>query len=71
MRTHKRSTSQFVRCAFVSSTFPTPGDAGTDAKMEKEAEGSSYFEVDDARCRDGQYDIKLDKDFKITSMTRD
>jgi hypothetical protein len=40
-------------------------------KMEKEAEGSGYFEVDDAKCKDGQYDIKLDKDFKLISMTRD
>jgi hypothetical protein len=43
----------------------------TGGKMEKETEGSGYFEVDDAKCRDGQYDIKLDKDFKIISMTRD
>jgi hypothetical protein len=40
-------------------------------KMEKETEGSGYFEVDDARCRDGQYDIKLDKDFKVIVMSRD
>jgi hypothetical protein len=40
-------------------------------KMEKETEGSGYFEVDDARCKDGQYDIKLDKDFKMIAMTRD
>jgi hypothetical protein len=43
----------------------------TGGKMEKETEGSGVFEVDDAKCRDGQYDIKLDKDFKITVMTRD
>lgn len=43
----------------------------TGGKMEKETEGSGYFEVDDAKCRDGQYDIKLDKDFKVISMTRD
>ena len=43
----------------------------TGGKMEKEAEGSGYFEVDDAKCKDGQYDIKLDKDFKLISMTRD
>ena len=43
----------------------------TAGKMEKEAEGSGYFEVDDAKCKDGQYDIKLDKDFKLISMTRD
>jgi hypothetical protein len=43
----------------------------TGGKTEKETEGSSYFEVDDAKCKDGQYDIKLDKDFKVISMTRD
>jgi hypothetical protein len=40
-------------------------------KMEKETEGSGYFEVDDAKCKDGQFDIKLDKDFKLIVMTRD
>ena len=43
----------------------------TDDKMEKETEGSGYLEVDDAKCKDGQYDIKLDKDFKIIAMTHD
>jgi hypothetical protein len=43
----------------------------TGGKMEKETEGSGYFEVDDAKCRDGQYDIKLDKDFKVIVMSRD
>jgi hypothetical protein len=40
-------------------------------KMEQETEGTSVYEVDDAKCRDGQYDIKLDKDFKVISITRD
>ena len=40
-------------------------------KMEQETEATGAFEVDDAKCRDGQYDIKLDKDFKVTSITRD
>jgi hypothetical protein len=40
-------------------------------KIEKETEGSGYFEVDDAKCKDGQYDVKLDKDFKMIAMTRD
>lgn len=43
----------------------------TGGKMEKETEGSGYFEVDDAKCRDSQFDIKLDKDFKLIAMTRD
>ena len=43
----------------------------TGGKMEKETEASGTFEVDDAKCKDGQYDIKLDKDFKLIAMTRD
>jgi hypothetical protein len=43
----------------------------TGGKMEKESEGSGYFEVDDAKCKDGQYDVKLDKEFKMIAMTRD
>jgi hypothetical protein len=40
-------------------------------KMEKETEATSLYEVDDAKCRDGQYDIKLDKDFKVIVISRD
>ena len=40
-------------------------------KLEKETEGRGYFEVDDAKCKDDQYDIKLDMDFKMIAMTRD
>ena len=40
-------------------------------KMEKETEGTGVYEVDDAKCRDGQYDIKLDQDFKVIVITRD
>ena len=69
--------------ALLADTPVTPAEAEkikatleawgcTGGKMEKETEGSGgYFEVDDAKCRDGQFDIKLDKDFKVTSMTRD
>jgi hypothetical protein len=39
--------------------------------MEKETEGSGCFEVDGAKCKDGQHDIKLGKDFKMIAMTRD
>ncbi len=41
-------------------------------EMEKETEGTGVFEVDDATCKGGQqYDIKLDSDYKLRSMTRD
>lgn len=40
-------------------------------KMEQETEASGVFEVDDAKCADGQYDFKLDKDFKIVNKSAD
>lgn len=44
----------------------------TGGEMEKESEGSGVYEVDDAKDKSGaQFDIKLDKDFKILSVTRD
>ena len=38
---------------------------------EVEKEGADLFEVDDARCEIGRYDIKLNGRYQITSMTRD
>ena len=37
---------------------------------EIEAEGEGY-EADDAECKDGHYDIILDKDFKIVHKEKD
>jgi hypothetical protein len=39
--------------------------------IEKETEASGVFEVDDAKCKGAQYDIKLDSSFKIINITRD
>ena len=58
-----------VEAEKIKATLEALGCTG--GKMEKEDEGSGYYEVDDAKCKDGQYDIKLDKDFKIIVMTRD
>lgn len=38
---------------------------------EVEKEASQLFEVDDAQCEIGQYDIKLDGEYNILSMTKD
>jgi len=43
----------------------------TGGEFEKEDEATGKFEIDDAKCKDGQFDFKLDKDFKVLSMTRD
>ena len=41
-------------------------------EIEKETKGSDVlYEVEDAKCRDGQYEIKLDKDFKVVEISRD
>jgi flagellar basal body rod protein FlgF len=36
-----------------------------------EKESDTLYEVDDAECDIGQYDIKLDDKFNVISMTRD
>ena len=53
----------------IRATLETWGCSG--GKMEKETEATGVYEVDDAKCKDGQYDIKLDKDFKVIVIARD
>jgi hypothetical protein len=53
----------------IKATLEAWGCLG--GKMEKETEASGIYEVDDAKCKDGQYDIKLDQEFKVISITRD
>lgn len=36
-----------------------------------EAGKGGGYEVDDVECKDGQYDVKLDKDFKITGKKKE
>lgn len=38
---------------------------------EKEAEGTGVFEAEDVKCKAGQYDFRLDKDFKVFVITKD
>jgi hypothetical protein len=41
----------------------------TGGKIEKEDYG---YEVDDVKCKDGQeYEVKLDRNFRLIVMTRD
>jgi hypothetical protein len=40
-------------------------------KWEKETEGTGVFELDDAKCRNGAYDLKFDKDFRLLNMSAD
>jgi hypothetical protein len=38
---------------------------------EKESEATGVYEVDDAKCKGMQYDIKLDSAYKVIAVTRD
>jgi len=53
----------------IRATMQAWGCSG--GKMEQETEATGVYEVDDAKCKDGQYDIKLDKEFKVIVITRD
>jgi hypothetical protein len=53
----------------IKETMTAWGCSG--GKIEQETEASGIYEVDDAKCKDGQYDIKLDKEFRVIVITRD
>ena len=38
---------------------------------EIEVEDDGSFDVDDVACRDGQYDVKLDKDYNVVGMRKE
>ncbi|WP_439544312.1 hypothetical protein [Hyphomicrobium sp.] len=40
-------------------------------EYEKEAEGTGVYEAEDVKCKAGQYDFRLDKDFKVFVITKD
>ncbi len=53
----------------VSKTLTTWGCSG--GAIEKESEAAGIYEVDDATCHGSQYDVKLDKEFKVIAITAD
>mgnify|MGYP001273944708 CR=1 FL=1 len=38
---------------------------------EKESEGTGVFEAEDVKCKAGQYDFRLDSDFKVFAIIKD
>lgn len=38
---------------------------------EKESEGTGVFEAEDTKCKLGQYDFRLDANFKVFAITVD
>ena len=66
----KGSDDKMASSAEKQRVLETIGKIGCRAdEVEKESE--DLFEVDDAKCDIGQFDIKLNGQFQITSMTRD
>jgi len=69
--------------ALLAATPVTPAEAEkikaalesfgcTGGKMEKEDEDATLpYEVDDAKCKSGEYEINLGKNFNVIIMLRD
>lgn len=54
----------------ITEAISAAGYSG--GKFEKESEATGVYEAEDVKDKSGtQFDIKLDKDFKILSITRD
>lgn len=62
----KVSDAEAKALAAAASAFGCSG-----GQLEKESEASGVLEVNDAKCKDGQFDLKFDKDFKLLNITRD
>jgi hypothetical protein len=52
----------------IEEVLSTLGCSGYD-EVEKEADG--VYEIDDAKCKMGTMDIKLDKDYTVILLSRD
>lgn len=57
-----------AEAAKVKAALAAWGCSGGD--IEKGTEATGTFEVDDAKCKGGQFDIKLDSKFGVWSITR-
>jgi hypothetical protein len=40
-------------------------------EYEKESEGTGVYEAEDVKCKAGQYDFRLDKNFKVFAIIAD
>ena len=39
--------------------------------FEKETEGTGVYEAEDVKCKSGNYDFRIDRDFKLFAITVD
>ncbi len=63
----KPSADEAGKIAATAKAWGCTGGTG-----EKESEGTGVYELNDVKCADGaNYDIKMDKAFKVISITAD
>lgn len=63
----KKTDATKEQIAKIDEVLKAESCEGGDIEVKKDG----GFEVDDVKCKDGQYDIKLDKDFKITAKKKE
>lgn len=66
---HADSKPSDEEAAKIKATLTDWGCEG--GTYEKETEATGLFEIDDAKCKGAQYDLKLDAEYKVLSLTRD
>lgn len=52
----------------VQTAIKAAGCTVEDSDIEAKGDG---YKADDVECKDGQYDVSLDKDFKITGKEKE
>lgn len=63
----KPSADEAEKIAATAKAWGCTGGTG-----EKESEATGVFELNDVKCADGaNYDIKMDKAYKVISITAD
>ncbi len=63
----KPSSDEMAKVEATAKAWGCSGGEG-----EKESEATGVFELNDTKCADGaNYDIKMDKAFKVISITAD
>jgi hypothetical protein len=56
--------------ASIAAALEAVGCSGGEIEVDDDGDDGA-FEVDDAECADGTYEIELSKDFEITKRERD
>ena len=57
--------------ASIMAALKAEDCTGGNYEHDDDDDDDDYYEVDNARCADGDYDFELSKDFKITKRERD